>query len=306
MKRIYISTLRRCPQPESNGGIHVVDWDEKRVLSNSQYIVPSREKEGRSWGMRGITWFKNRLFVGRTDERIMQVDPDTMTNLGVRDDSRIRHVHQLKAYEDKLYIVSTGVNRILMSPDGFNFIQHREIEDIADVLDPFVPEATNRKHPQWNQDRVHCNSVAWWNGDEYHVYANIRMVYNWTKRKIVWEGAPLSMPHDFIVLDEDRFVVNTSAMRASIVFEGGQPRIFHKEPERPKVLEPRALPGWTRGGACADGILFICAAPGLLRAFDAKTLKLVETMEFTPRIGNKEQLAPYDIVLDPRDWGRVR
>ena len=60
------------------------------------------------------------------------------------------------------------------------------------------------------------------------------------------------------------------------------------------------MPGWIRGAGYneATDLLFVTAAPGTLHAFRGRTLERIGQLKFS--VDPVE--APYDLVLDPRDW----
>jgi hypothetical protein len=269
------------------------------------FPVPKGEgATGHSFGLRGIAWHDDALVVARSDENIMFLDPDTFNQRHVwHTPLEIGHIHQLKSMGGLLWVVSTANNR-LYGCQNSNIVTMTKISDARRWLDPHVPDVTHIRARTWGSDRAHFNSIGWHprTGDEYHCYANLCMIFNWTQQTPVWIGSPLGMPHDVVFLPDGRFVVNSSAFRTAYVFEphgdGVRPRPILELPGA--EFDGWSMPGWLRGGGYSDvtDTLLLASTPGTLHAFRGRTLEPLGSLEFS----RDPTESPYDLVLDPRDW----
>lgn len=308
MHRIYVSTLKRAHRDETDettGRLWILDWESRQVeMSRSFPVSKQTPGTGHSFGLRGITWWEGALVVARTDENIMFLDPDSLSQRCVWESpAEINHIHQLKTHNDVLWIVSTANNRLYGWKNG-GIVATTKLSTARRWLDPHVPNVTHIRSRTWGADRAHFNSVAWHprTGDEYHCYANLSMIFNWTQQQPVWIGAPLGMPHDIVFLPDGRFVVNSSAYRTAYVFEptgnAVQPRLILELPGA--EFDGWSMPGWLRGGGYSEATdtLVLTATPGTLHAFRGRTLEPLGSLEFS----QDPTESPYDLVLDPRDW----
>lgn len=309
MKRMYFSTLKRVECLDNPGGdtglLYCFDWDSKQVLKTVPVVAGmDPNAPGKSHGCRGITFHDGKLYVAWWQDNISVFAPDTLERLyDLSFPGEFKATHQLKSHDGSLWVVSTGNN---------TFYQLRDDKIVEAVnlkgLDSKVSQYWEYDHlfeRDWDtEDKLHFNSIGWHpDGDMYHVYFEVSMVYNWTKQEIVYQGEPLHHPHDILFLDRDRFVVSSSNNFSTVAFSRrvpGEVRYyeFNRQPHPDNPEEKAAWVGHTRGLACAGDSLFACSAPGRIDRFRRSDLVWRES-GFITEVPFE---SIYDIVLDPRDW----
>jgi hypothetical protein len=195
----------------------------------------------------------------------------------------------MKLHNGLLHVASTSNDKVVRINKDLELVSVDSIEN-RDLI----------PCDEWVNDKLHFNSLCWLpNGDEIHVYNGLHMVYNFTKKEIIYQGVPLHSPHD-IVFFGDSLVVNSSANYETVQIKNGKAKvIFSVSPCRVKHVNGNQW-GYTRGLTSIGNRLFICNSP--MRILELKydndifnRTKRVELFE-----GNDKSI--YDICLDPRDW----
>jgi len=299
LKRMYLSTMHRIyeagyPQGEV-GYVYCLDWETKQQFRPPIEIVPHQPPEGKSHGSRGITIYSGQLHVATSGNNILVFDLDTFEKKNDIRYPSFKRLHQIKSHDGYLFVVSTG-NDKLITIDGM-IPAELDLSQAAELLEPHVIQRT--REDQWGNDMLHFNSVGWApNGDEYHVYYNCNMVFNWTQQQIMALNGPLHRPHD-LAFTEDGFFVNSSADKACLFFKwNGEIRVVNKNLEVPPPGIPNNT-GFTHGLAIGDDILFACGSPTKVCAFEKKEpFNHIHTLH----LNDAPNECIYDLVLDPRDW----
>jgi len=146
---------------------------------------------------------------------------------------------------------------------------------------------------------LHFNSIGWApNGDEYHVYYNARMVFNWTQQKIMAQGGLLHCPHDVLVTNDGFFTCSSTDKALYHFYNNGDIRVVVKNQEVAVPDCPNHA-GFTHGIARGDDILFVCSAPTKIQTFkDRHWFNFIEVFHCSGAVNE----CIYDLTLDPRDW----
>lgn len=303
MRRIYISSMYRLYEGGVGKGelgyVYVLDWDTKELLVEPKGVEPDYSlytPMGKSHGCRGITIHEGKLYVASSGHDISVFDLDTYRLINKLSFPDFKHIHQIKDHNGILYVCSTGTDRLYKLKND-QVIEEIYLGSIAPIVDPFIPEDW---HGTWGNDRLHFNSIGWDSyGDEYHIYFGARMVFNFTKCKIVYAHGVLRCPHDIMFIPGNAFLVGSSQDKSVYLFLAtlDEIRCINKSFD----VAPPDIPndhGFTHGLASGSNLVFSCSSPTQIRSFDSKTFKLLETHRLTE---NPNECI-YDLVLDPRDW----
>lgn len=303
-KRIYISMMKRVPYPTKvgygdNGRVICFDWNSKSVVweTDIEDVRDPNSTLSRSHGCRGITIYNDELVVGGGDTRISFLNIDTGDILRTTD-TLARRIHQIKVHNGLLYVVSTGSDSYLI----FDGSEHIGTEDI-DI--DFLRKA-GYEFLKTEGDNLHFNSICWHpeTGDEFHTYYTQGVIVNYTKREIVASG--MVGIHDVYFIDGERFVVNDSMNRTSILFDKDGSRVVYKASEAPdditfvgeKASDNHALWGFTRVVCPLRDSFLVTSAPGYIVEISSEHASIIDTCSTTSDPGD----SIYDIVADPRDW----
>lgn len=300
MKRIYLSTMFRlyeAGQPQGElGYVYLIDWETKQQIASPLEIRPLQPPDGKSHGSRGITIHNNKLYVATSGDDILTFSLDDYRHLGRVTHSGFRRLHQIKDRNGQLYVVSTGGDQLYILENN-QVVEVRNLKELAPQIEQYVVQRT--REDQWGNDMLHFNSVGWTpDGDEIHVYYNTRMVYNYTRRKIVYQGGVLHCPHDIAAVENGMFV-NSSANKSCVFLrDDGDIYVINKNLERAPPECPNNI-GFMHGLAIGDGMLFACSSPSVMRTFElTKPFHHIETFQVNDALNE----CIYDLVLDPRDW----
>ena len=319
MKRIYISCIYRDDNNKALGGddwLFIVDWENKTVLSTpekppAECVLPARFS-ARSVGLRGLTWFKDRLWTAGASQGLLEIDPDTCQLIKFHQLPEISEPHQIKAKGDVIHIANTGHDSVLEF-DGTAVVQERKIVDmpgVPELIEPYLLDAY--KTIPWGERRVHFNSLTWDSeGNEYHTYMRCNSIFDVTNQRIIECG--ISQAHDLEVVGTNLFY-SSSGDRSTFSVNLGKDKQFwrtcwlHKEipdveleARKNSSLEHFPYISLVRGIAhsAKDNFLFIAYAPGTLVCLDLSNHgKKVGELKYC----NSRAAVPFDILLDPRDW----
>ncbi len=294
MKRIYISSLNRVRDPNEEGDlgkIYVLDWDTKSIVRNQ--IGGEHHYVGRSRGVRGMAFFPPfHLAVAGVTNKIAFYDNETMNFHSEFIEPRAKFLHQIKMHRGVLHLTSTGNDSL---------IRGDEVEDLSvnrDLIDLYIRDPS---FPDWGNDRLHFNSIAWdENDEEYHVYNSARMIFNYTRKKVFAHGGPFNSLHD-IVINPSHIIVNSSGDRTTLAIDRKTKEItvIHKNRSHPTT--EFNLHGMTRGLAQWDDHLFVGITPGTILCFKLTT---GNEWEYDSHVVLSEDRREsiFDILLDPTDW----
>jgi hypothetical protein len=300
MKRLYISTMHRLSvggKPHGElGYVYLYDWENDAHLRKPIEIQPLKMPQSSSYGVRGLAVHDGLLHVATTGDSILVFELDTWKLMGEIGHPELKYIHQIRSHEGLLCVVNTGKDTLCKFSRG-------QLCDIVDLsteavqLGPFAIQRTC--DDRWGNDMLHFNSIGWApNGDEYHVYFNARMVFNWTQKKIMYQGGILHSPHDVVVTDQG-FFTSSSADKSALFFKNnGDIRVIHKSL---RFTPPFSVNqhGFKHGLAIGDGMLFTGTSPTRLETFDiANNFNILGAVD----LSYAENECIYDIALDPRDW----
>lgn len=299
MKRIYFTSLNRVPDPTEDGDLgklYVLDWDTKELLTKN--LPGAAVQVGRSRGIRGITWYQDKLLVAGVTNRLSFYDPDTFREIDTWAVEHAKFLHQVRVgpgpYEPRIYMASTGNDRCIAYPSCFT---HFELDLNKDIIDPYI---THPNTCQWGGDRLHFNSIAWdENGDEYHVYNATKMIFNYTKKEVFCHSRAFHGLHD-IVITPTHIITNSSGDRTTLAIDRQTKDIsvIHKNRRRPTT--EHNLHGMTRGLALYKDLLFIGSTPGDVTLYRGQGNQW--EFETNISISTDPHESIFDILLDPRDW----
>jgi hypothetical protein len=308
MRRIYVSCTDRVENPEDDpqdfGEAYVIDWDTRQVIDKISAYGPDPVTEGRSRGAAGIEWYQGRIWMA-TRSGFFYFDPDTYENVGsVRIDSG--GFHQVKAHGDKIYLVCTSDDSFT-AVSGTSVVEHVKLtasDFDPKILDCFLEHSKDAV--PFGENKLHFNSIGWDGaGDMYHLYMAGGAVYNWTKKELVCAIRRNSHCHDLTLYHDDRarflltdsnrghlYAVSITEKKKQLKWEGEMGEVLQRGGNRE---------GFLRGTAIVPGEewLFVGAAPGTILKLNMRSWEFHDKFQFC----EDPKSAPYDILLDPRDWG---
>jgi len=305
MRRIYISCTNRVERPENSprdhGDAYVIDWDTKKVIHHLDVYGPEDIQVGRSRGCGGIAWHNNKIYIA-CRSGLSVFDPDTLKYItqvaGVGSG-----IHEIKSKGNRLYVTNTSTDSFTVLEKGkvIEQVYIRE-KDLAEALLIYINKFVSKKNVNCGANKLHFNSLAWdGNGDMYHLYMAGGIIYNWSRKEIVYGPSRKgSMHHGLVLLDDNTFLINESNSGETILVDiaSGTGRMVRKSVVG--ALMGSARFGWLRGMALHNqtNTLFLTTAPGKLIMVDTNTWEDLDSLSFS----TQEQECPYGILLDPRDW----
>lgn len=307
MKRVYISTHYRLEEGEEVlgelGHVYILDWDTKELLCDPRGIEPDYRLGaplGRSHGARGITYFQGKLYVAGSDNKISVFDPDSLGHIKTIEKKEFKALHQIKGHNGLLHVVSTGLDQVVRLKDD-EVVAIDKLDVNRELLEPYVVH--NEPDHGWGSDHLHFNSITWSpKGEEYHTYFSARMVFNYTKRKIVYAHGLLDGPHDVMFADNKHLLVSSSKCRSLVEIDVKSKQAKIIDQQHPWAGEDAVrIMGFTRGVAIADDLVLSCSAPTKIVSLKKNNRNYKKIEEFNLNKDPKETI--YDIALDPRDWG---
>lgn len=305
MKRIFVTTLRRVFDKGnlSHGHLYGIDWDTKEIFLD-KYIDTETDPSGKSSGLRGLEFYNNNLYVADNMGRIHIFD---IENYEYKETLylNIRHVHQLRKGPDNcLWISCTGTDTLVRMKND-KIIDIYDLSILKDIVDIDKYVTNDKRSRTWGNGRLHFNSIGWdLNNHQIHVYFKAKMIFDWTDKKIIYQGYPLEDPHDIVFLNENSFFVNNSRKRSVVKFIRYNDifdLIEFGTENGTEIYENSAIMrGFTRGLKISkkDNLLFSCCAPGYIKSYNLETLELIDI-----KLLNVDSIDNiFDICLDPRDW----
>ena len=320
MNRTYNSCIYRYyenKRPADNADwLFIADWENKTVLSTpekppAECVLPARF-EARSVGLRGLTWFKDRLWTSGASSGLLEIDPDTYQLIKFHSLPEISEPHQIKAKGDVIHIANTGRDSVLEF-DGVNVVRERKIVDmpgVPELIEPYLPEVEKKR--VWGENRLHFNALAWDSeGNEYHTYMRCHSIFDVTNQRIIERG--INQAHDLEVVGANLFysssgdrsafsikITGTELERACLLKE--EIPDSELEARKSSTLQHFPYTSLVRGIAHSAkyNLLFVAHAPGTLVCLDLSVPggKKVGEMQYC----NSRGAMPFDILLDPRDW----
>ena len=310
MKRIYISTTNRLSKEEDSsldrGEIYCVDWDDKKVLATLEAEGPDPVMVGRSRGCSGLAWFNGQIYAAcRSGVSVLNPDSYTLlrriTIAGPVGGYYLSGAHQLGVHKDHMYVTSTGNSEIFVLDTSERVIDHivvKESDLDALALGSIYKE---RGGQPLSSGAAHLNSLCWNDeGDLILLFMSGGVVFNWTRRETIGILGP-GHAHDLLYLGGSQFMVNHSGEGKTYIVEPDlkTPRLVRESPTQGVPGAPTRQ-GFLRGSAWPRNrnTLFLTSAPGKITEVDIHTWQDVDSLEFSTTPNE----APYDILLDPRDW----
>jgi hypothetical protein len=298
MKRIYITLGERVvsegDSPEDKGSLVVLDWDNKQIIHRLSIRGRYSVEKGRSRGASGLDFFEGFLYVAtRTD--LIAFDVDTFKEHH-RVNLLLQGVHQIKSQTDTLWLTTIKRN-VKMA------VRNQKLIDIVPTIYSGIEN---------NQSPLGCfNSISFSpNGDEYHMYAGPKQIYNFTKKKVMIQDDVHSGPHDLCFLNEEELLfsrsINKEIVKANLWT--GEIETIYSFPHRPS--DPRDefnFIGFTRGIEYDKNTnsIFFMTNPATIYEIDRGTWAIKDSLDFMDYDLSKEEIrrrCPFDLVLDPRDW----
>lgn len=277
-----------------------IDWDSKKVLFKKE-IETTKNESGRSVGLRGLDFYNDSLYVADSAGRLYIFDIENFElkkqlELGNED------VHQLRVgLDNNLWIACARTNTLMQMDTNDKIVCY----NIKDIVEKYIEDRQKTRG-------LYFNSIGWCpNNHQIHIYSNAKAIFDFTDKKIIYQGFPLERPHDIEYLDENTFFVSNSLKRNVIKFLWN--KITNKfdltefateltiNPQQ-KQVGKHAILGFTRGLRLSkkENLLFSCCSPKYVRSYNSETLEFAEYMN----LGEDLNDTIYDICLDPRDWNR--
>jgi len=239
----------------------------------------------RTHGVRGVAAHGGQLYVAGSGNRVSVLDLDSMEHIRSFVVEGATQIHQIRWYNDALYVVSTGNDTVVVC-DAYG---------VPLRVDDYCQYRTH-----YGVDRLHVNSIAWTPAGDMLLLFMLPGV-------IVAAAAPqvpivhgLDSGHD-VAYWRHHILTNSSMDRSTWAYarQTSTLRIVRKEYDRGDV---HVASHWrfARGLATTPDRLICGASPLLLREFALTENRWVPVR--TVDLLQDPCLAVYDIALDPRDW----
>ena len=156
---IATSVIRGSQRGESHGGVYLVDLDRERVKQLIEWNTePSdRHSPDCGWGLRGIAFDGDRVFIAASDE--LFVYNDKFEQLASYRCPYLKHCHEISRYKRRLYLTSTGFDSVLgfdLDMDRFSWGLHVSRDRKGLRAAPFRPAGRRGPAPG---NELHLNSV---------------------------------------------------------------------------------------------------------------------------------------------------
>ena len=304
--KLLVSTVQRVPREKVNRDfkcVYLIDYNSGQVINHIDSLRPGWSlisETGNSHGARGLCVFNNLLYIADWDGRLSWYSLDDFSLLGSRILDNVHGVHIIREHNDLLHIVSTKTDSVVRLDKNNNIVQETKISEASDIIDDFISRADLRINKSelrdWGNNRLHFNSICWdENGDEYHVYHNIDVIFNFTKKEFVWHSDPLfKQPHD-IEIKDGYLYTNSSGTFSSLRrnLKNNNVKIFNTNESSISKNNPWNLYGMTRGLYLGDTFLLTGNTPFSIMRFNLKTLK--KTKEIA--IETSEAQSIFDICI---------
>lgn len=303
MKRVYITTIHRKKEftaGERLGNVYVVDWRTKRLLTKPSGLDPGysfHRPLSKSHGVRGISFHNEKIFVAGSGSNLSCFDKDTFELIEHREIKELIGIHHIRSHNGLLYVVSTG-NDILFKLDNFDIVDEVYIEDYKEHIEPYMFEECKEK--SWGTNKVHFNSIGWdQDGNEYHIYCGAKVIFNFTKKEVVYCGNNLKGPHDLVFDGSSLYFNNSETLSTCKVGLVSKDlcEVHSFSPDSEFISEYNTN-GFTRGLAKSGDVLFMCGSPTRVCSFDVKNNKEIDSLKLSDDLGE----SVFDVMLDPRDW----
>lgn len=112
-KVLCTSVIRSTYKGESHGGVYLVDLNSNEVTQMLDWNDGSINWQGRGGdrGLRGIAFYKNKLYLAASDE--IFIFDKGFVKLNSFKNKYLKSCHEIFIYENYLYLASTGSNSIL-------------------------------------------------------------------------------------------------------------------------------------------------------------------------------------------------
>lgn len=296
MKKIYITLTRRVAQeadsPEDKSEFVIIDWETKQV--SAAYIADSGEKvrTGRSRGLGGITWHNDKIYIA-CRLGVFVLDPNTYEEIKKIAIGEPLGIHQIKSDGKVIWVAA-------MNADCLQIIQ-------ADKVKAVVPTTEYGTIPRGDALNYNgLNAIGFSPaGEMFLLYSHKGQIYNWTTQKVVVTGLDQA-PHDICFISEDECLFTQSSSKELFkanVRTGAKTLLLSMQNLARADDFSHAASGWLRGISYyrPTNSVFLTAAPGVLLEVDTLSWKIREQCIFSERVGD----APFDILLDPRDWKNI-
>ena len=181
-KVLVSSVIRSSQKGESHGGIYLVDLETEKVSQVFDWNSPSISWEGRGGerGLRGITFYKDQIYLADTKE-LYCFNQDFKIIASFRN-PYLKYTHEICVDQDKLYLTSTAFDSILVFDlfqkcfvEGFCFrrkktnVWRRGVNKLARIFRYSLPLNINFQMYAYDlfgedgpseKDSIHLNNVT--------------------------------------------------------------------------------------------------------------------------------------------------
>jgi len=304
MRRVYVSCTYRVENPEDYpediGEVFVIDWDAKKVLGVMHAHGPDHVAVGRSRGCAGIAWYHGAVWVA-TRSGLCIFDPDNYDTFEeISFPFGGAGTHQVKVHDGKLYAVLTSM-------DAFAIFEGRSLEKVVHITEEDIPSTESvgflsfRDDIPFGSNKLHFNSLEWDGaGNMYQLHMGGCSIFNWSTKKYVAKVKRVTGHTHDLIYHNGKFIVNDS--------DSGTTYEVDPVSQIPAVVRERPVgrsregnrPGFLRGAALLPGgkSILMSSAFGTLTEVSLENWEDIDVFDFCQNKSN----APYDILLDPRDW----
>jgi hypothetical protein len=182
---VATSVVRGTKQGESHGGVYLLDINRNRVKQTIDWNTYEIDWQGRGWdrGLRGIAFDNERVFIAASDELFEYNQHFELQNSFKN--PYLKHCHEIRVHERRLYLTSTGFDSILgfdLDTNEFSFGMAitRDIRGLRALpFDPNSqtgPNSTNELH----LNSIYCNKkgmfVSGLRSEGLHVYTGQKIL----------------------------------------------------------------------------------------------------------------------------------
>jgi len=294
-KILATSVVRGSQQGDSQGGVYLIDFNNKKTVQRVDWNKSDIDFSGRGWdrGLRGIAFHKEEILIAASDE-LFVFDQDFNIKRSFTN-PYFKHAHEIFKYQNFLFITSTGFDSILvfdLLSEQFINAAHLQYRNQNWRCSKFNP--TKNKGPDFNNE-LHINNVYCNQNGLYisglktraliHIDKNLTAQEYWQLPPGVHNARPFKQGVIFNDTQNNSFkVINPNRQTLSFkIPQYPQDNLTHVNLDDSRI----ARQGFARG-LCwlSEKIIAIGSSPSTISLFNLEQRKKVGAVNLTMDIRN--------------------
>jgi hypothetical protein len=309
-KVICTSVIRSSYKGESHGGCYIVDLASDKIRQVLDWNDESINWEGRGGdrGLRGIAFFKNKIYVASSDE-IFVFDGNFNISQSFRN-KYLKHCHEIFIYDNILFLTSTGYDSIL----EFNLINEKfirgyyikfgkyqnAIKHAMDKLNLFEVNPSlyifdpNDDFGPIQKDNLHINNVFYEDNKLFFSGRRLNRLYTIQNNKIKPYGKVPIGTHNTKPYYKNILFNDTSNNKVAISKKNGEyietfdiPLYNKNELLMNNIPNDQARQGFGRGIAITeDGLIIGGSSPSTISVYEPCRKDPIKSLKLTMDIRN--------------------